>query len=116
LIEPAQRKFDGAVSWRSRRILVMADPGQQPDGTRPAPSGRSRPTALITGVGRTIGIGAGIASQLAASGWDIAFTFWTAYDERMNWGTEAGATDAIARAWAALPRPARRRSHHRPHQ
>jgi len=34
-------------------------------------SGLSRPLALITGVGRTIGIGAGIAAGLAASG-DIA--------------------------------------------
>jgi 3-oxoacyl-[acyl-carrier protein] reductase len=54
-----------------------------------------RPVALVTGVGRTAGIGAGIASQLAASGWDIAFTYWTAYDTRMTWGAEAGATDAI---------------------
>jgi 3-oxoacyl-[acyl-carrier protein] reductase len=55
----------------------------------------ARPVTLITGVGRTAGIGAGIASQLAASGWDIAFTYWTAYDTRMTWGAEAGATDAI---------------------
>jgi 3-oxoacyl-[acyl-carrier protein] reductase len=55
----------------------------------------ARPVALITGVGRTAGIGAGIATQLAASGWDIAFTYWTAYDTRMTWGAETGATDAI---------------------
>jgi 3-oxoacyl-[acyl-carrier protein] reductase len=55
----------------------------------------ARPVALVTGVGRTAGIGAGIASQLAASGWDIAFTYWAAYDTRMTWGAEAGATDAI---------------------
>src|ERR1700678_2940993 len=46
----------------------------------------NRPVALVTGVGRTVGIGAGIASQLAASGWDVAFTYWTPYDERMTWG------------------------------
>ncbi|MGP3971824.1 SDR family oxidoreductase [Streptomyces sp. 6N223] len=57
---------------------------------------RSRPIALVTGVGRTIGIGAGIARQLAASGWDIAFTYWAPYDERMPWGPEAGAVGAIA--------------------
>ena len=55
----------------------------------------ARPLALITGVGRTVGIGAGIARQLAASGWDIAFTYWHAYDARMSWGTEPGATEAI---------------------
>jgi 3-oxoacyl-[acyl-carrier protein] reductase len=49
----------------------------------------ARPVALVTGVGRTAGIGAGIATQLAASGWDIAFTYWTAYDTRMTWGAEA---------------------------
>jgi 3-oxoacyl-[acyl-carrier protein] reductase len=54
-----------------------------------------RPVALVTGVGRTVGIGAGIAGQLAASGWDVAFSFWTRYDERMPWGAEPGATDAI---------------------
>jgi 3-oxoacyl-[acyl-carrier protein] reductase len=60
-----------------------------------------RPTALVTGVGRTIGIGAGIAAQLAASGWDIAFTYWAAYDERMPWGIEAGAADSIERSLAS---------------
>jgi 3-oxoacyl-[acyl-carrier protein] reductase len=48
----------------------------------------------VTGVGRTVGIGAGIARQLAASGWNIAFTYWTPYDQRMTWGVEPGATDA----------------------
>ena len=60
-----------------------------------------RPVALVTGVGRTIGIGAGIAAHLAASGWDIAFTYWAAYDERMPWGIEAGAAGAIERSLAS---------------
>jgi 3-oxoacyl-[acyl-carrier protein] reductase len=51
-------------------------------------------------VGRTVGIGTGIASRLAASGWDIAFTYWTPYDDRMTWGSEPGATEAISRALA----------------
>ncbi|MGW4217560.1 SDR family oxidoreductase [Streptomyces bacillaris] len=55
-----------------------------------------RPVALITGVGRSVGIGAGIARQLAASGWDIAFTYWTPYDRRMEWGAEDGAAASIA--------------------
>lgn len=62
----------------------------------PAEPGRTgRPVALVTGVGRTVGIGAGIAGQLAASGWNVAFTFWPAYDDRMDWGQEPGATAAI---------------------
>lgn len=60
-----------------------------------------RPLALITGVGRTVGIGAGIARQLAASGWDIAFTYWSPYDDRMPWGVEAGARDGIEQDLAA---------------
>jgi 3-oxoacyl-[acyl-carrier protein] reductase len=55
-----------------------------------------RPVALVTGVGRTVGIGAGIARQLARSGWDVAFSCWNDYDARMSWGVEAGAADGIA--------------------
>ncbi|GGY14541.1 SDR family oxidoreductase [Streptomyces tanashiensis] len=54
-----------------------------------------RPLALVTGVGRTVGIGAGITRRLAESGWDIAFTCWTPYDLRMEWGVERGAAAAI---------------------
>ncbi|HEX8346883.1 MAG TPA: SDR family oxidoreductase [Actinoplanes sp.] len=54
-----------------------------------------RPVALVTGVGRSVGIGAGIARQLASSGWDIAFSYWTPYDERMAWGAEPRAADTI---------------------
>ncbi|UJV38681.1 MULTISPECIES: SDR family oxidoreductase [unclassified Streptomyces] len=59
-----------------------------------------RPLALITGVGRTVGIGAGIARRLATSGWDIAFTYWTAYDDRMSWGSEPDASEVISRTLA----------------
>ncbi len=55
----------------------------------------------MTGVGRTVGIGAAIARELAASGWDIAFTYWTPYDERMTWGAERGAADEIGSSLAA---------------
>ncbi|HAM26250.1 MAG TPA: short-chain dehydrogenase, partial [Microbacteriaceae bacterium] len=40
----------------------------------------ARPIALLTGVGRTIGIAAGIATRLAADGWDIAAVYWNPYD------------------------------------
>ncbi|MCX4980146.1 SDR family oxidoreductase [Streptomyces sp. NBC_00572] len=62
----------------------------------------NRPLALVTGVGRTVSIGAGIALRLAESGWDIAFTYWTPYDRRMDWGEEDGAAGAIAEQLAEL--------------
>ncbi|MFG3104772.1 SDR family oxidoreductase [Streptomyces sp. NPDC048182] len=61
----------------------------------------TRPLALVTGVGRAVGIGAGVARALAASGWDVAFTHWAPYDRRMAWGEEPGAADAIAGELAA---------------
>lgn len=53
-------------------------------------------SALITGVGRRRGLGAGIAAALAADGWDLALSFWRPYDERL--GLEAGPDDPGALA------------------
>jgi 3-oxoacyl-[acyl-carrier protein] reductase len=71
-------------------------PAHDQAGRGQDPSDAARPVALVAGVGRTAGIGAGIACQLAASGWDIAFTYWHRYDQRMAWGIEARATGAIS--------------------
>ena len=40
--------------------------------------------ALITGVGRLGGIGAGIATGLADDGWNLVLSYWHPYDERLG--------------------------------
>ena len=52
----------------------------------------NRRVAFITGVGRQHGIGAGVARALASRGWDLALTYWAAYDRRMPWGRASDET------------------------
>lgn len=59
---------------------------------------QTRPVVLITGVGRTVGIGAGIARRLAAGGWDVATSHWAPYDERMPWGAQPADVDAVGQS------------------
>jgi 3-oxoacyl-[acyl-carrier protein] reductase len=47
-----------------------------------------RHLALVTGASRRLGIGAAITIQLARDGWDVATTFWRAYDATMPHGRD----------------------------
>jgi 3-oxoacyl-[acyl-carrier protein] reductase len=55
-----------------------------------------RPIALVTGVGRELGIGFAVAERLATDGFDVATTYWTAYDERKPWGADDDISDRLA--------------------
>jgi 3-oxoacyl-[acyl-carrier protein] reductase len=63
--------------------------------------GPARPVAVVTGVGRRVGIGAAIAVRLAADGFDLGLTSWSAYDRRMPWGADEGTEAAVDAAVAA---------------
>ena len=51
--------------------------------------------ALVTGASRTIGIGAGIARELARAGADVFITTFHRYDADQPWGSRATETDAL---------------------
>jgi 3-oxoacyl-[acyl-carrier protein] reductase len=44
--------------------------------------------ALVTGVGRRVGIGAEICRVLAERGTPICYSFWNSYDQEAPWGTD----------------------------
>lgn len=60
--------------------------------TQFALSGR---VALVTGVSRRAGIGAGIVAALAEAGADIFTTWWRPYDATMAWGSRDEEAEAI---------------------
>lgn len=63
-------------------------------------------TALVTGVGRRRGIGAAIAIGLAEDGWDVALSYWHAYDDRLGLGRGEDDLEVIVKEVEALGRRA----------
>ena len=61
-----------------------------------AGSDTGRRAALITGVGKAVGIGAGIAARLADDGWDLALVYSRAYDADRPDAARAGEPEKIA--------------------
>ncbi len=55
-----------------------------------------RPHALITGVGRRGSIGHAVAVRLARAGWNISFTHWGAYEQRVDLPYESDGVALIA--------------------
>ena len=55
----------------------------------------NRQIAIVTGTSRLKGIGKAICVELAKSGIDIFFTFWTDYDKQMPWSIDENEPDLI---------------------
>jgi 3-oxoacyl-[acyl-carrier protein] reductase len=62
------------------------------------------PVAIITGVGRRIGIGTAIARRLAAAGADLLLQSWPAHDVEQPWGADPGWPAPLVEELTALGR------------
>lgn len=58
--------------------------------------------AIVTGVSRLKGIGRAICCELASKGFDVFFTYWLAYDNKMPWGVTENEPDTILKEIAAF--------------
>ena len=62
-------------------------------------SNRSNPlagrVALVTGVSRQQGIGAGLTRRLLADGASVFASGWEPHDAEMTWGADPGGTSAV---------------------
>lgn len=65
------------------------------------------PRVLVTGVGRSFGIGAAVATALREDGWDVVTCGFRAYDARMTWGADGTALAYIEADFADSSEPAR---------
>ncbi|MFD7453545.1 SDR family oxidoreductase [Kitasatospora sp. NPDC059827] len=81
-------------------MSAMTDETQA--GNRPDAGTAGRPVALVTGAGRSAGIAASVVLGLARAGWDVAFTYWTPYDGRMEWGGDPGAPEELRKRAESL--------------
>ena len=72
-----------------------------------APVAPVAPVALVTGVGRSIGIGRAVAVALEADGWRVVTAGWRPYDERMAWGADPAAIADLESDLADPDAPAR---------
>lgn len=61
------------------------------------------PVAVVTGVSRSIAIGAAITRRLLADGWSVLATGWSAHDAEMAWGADPDGGRWLAELGAAHP-------------
>lgn len=55
----------------------------------------NRKIAIVTGVSRLKGIGRAICCELANNGFDIFFTYWLPYDQKLPWSVNEDEPDLI---------------------